>query len=252
MNRMLVLFDADELQMSGGAVGFARDAVVPFDLLWSGLPSCIADRWSNCGAERIFYIGASKPTAEQTSAIAVHLMEAGTSLAGPSTTGAILARVAGMLDLPRFEDVDQIDGDIVRCSLFDGRVHSTVRVDATRAVFSVKSTYPARPNVETDAPMPGVDISDIPLPNGTKLVSRTSTVHIRPPLDQARVVVAGGRSLRDSSSFELYLGKAADKLGAAIAASGGAVHSGIAPTEKLIGQTGQTVAPDLYLAVGIY
>ncbi len=73
----------------------------------------------------------------------------------------------------------------------------------------------------------------------------------RPKLADARVVVAGGRALRDAKTFEQLLGGLADKLGGAVGASGGAVQAGLAAPELLIGQTGQRVAPDLYIAVGI-
>ncbi|HVK02168.1 MAG TPA: FAD-binding protein, partial [Armatimonadaceae bacterium] len=73
----------------------------------------------------------------------------------------------------------------------------------------------------------------------------------RPDLGTARVVVAGGRPLRDAETFERLAGGLADVLGGAAAASGGAVNAGIAPSWMLIGQTGRTVAPDLYVALGI-
>jgi electron transfer flavoprotein alpha subunit len=71
-------------------------------------------------------------------------------------------------------------------------------------------------------------------------------------MGEARVVVAGGRALHDPETFERLVGALADALGrAAVAASGGAVNSGIAPAHLLVGQTGRTVAPDLYIALGI-
>jgi|GEM_PF-332444 len=73
----------------------------------------------------------------------------------------------------------------------------------------------------------------------------------RPDLGAARVVVAGGRVLRDAETFERLVGGLADALGGAAAASGGAVNAGIAPSWMLIGQTGRSVAPDLYVALGI-
>jgi len=220
MKRLLVLGE------SRTAIDFARDTGILFDAL--SLPDSTANALATAVIAR---------------------MDDGTSLAGPSSVFDILARVAGALDLPLLPEVDGVDGNTFRCCPFDGRLRETVKVTNSRAVFSVKSNYQSA--ASTIVEPPATDALSVGPSTSTHLISRTSTVHKRPPLHEARVVVAGGRSLRESAQFEQYLGKVADKLGAAIAASGGAVHSGIAPSTQLVGQTGETVAPELYIAVGI-
>jgi electron transfer flavoprotein alpha subunit len=102
------------------------------------------------------------------------------------------------------------------------------------------ATRPASPAILAAANLPPVERLSLVRPDGT-----------RPDLATARIIVAGGRALKDAETFERLIGGLADALGAGVAASGGAVNAGIAPSHLLIGQTGRTVAPDLYVAVGI-
>lgn len=103
--------------------------------------------------------------------------------------------------------------------------------------------------VETEFVSCPVNISYVK--NRVELLDFKKTVEsVINDLDSAEIIVAGGKGLKNEKGFKL-LNRFAQKIGATVGATRGAVELGLAPVSVQIGQTGKTVSPKVYIACGI-
>jgi electron transfer flavoprotein alpha subunit len=135
---------------------------------------------------------------------------------------------------------------------FGGNVMATI---ANR--YSRPQMATVRPGVMEPREVPGstgkVVHSEVKLTEDPSLLRVLETVRKkkRPVnLSEARIIVAGGRGVVDAQGFGL-LGDLAGLLGAEVAGTRVAVEEGWIPAERQVGQTGQSVRPELYVACGI-
>ncbi len=235
-----------------------------FDILIAGGPEIegkAADQ-AGYGAQRVMVAAAPElahPTADRVAAVASQVFrESGaSSIAAPSSTFGrdILPRIAAVLDLPMLSDVMAVsnqNGLTFKRPMFAGNIIAIVQLEGENGAFSVRGTAFAKPQPKCSAsPVSSVAFVAADPSIKTTWLSIEAAEQKRPELTTARVVVSGGRPLKDAETFERVIGGLADKLGGAVGATRAAVDSGIAPNELQVGQTGKVVAPELYIAAGI-
>jgi electron transfer flavoprotein alpha subunit len=168
----------------------------------------------------------------------------------------ILPRAAAMLDAGMVSDVVDVrrDGDdfIFKRVLFAGNGIATVKLDGAVKFLTARAAAFAHPPKGPDiSPVVSIAVAADELPAFAEYVGREAKVAGRPDSTEARVVVSGGRAIKNAEDFERIIGGLADALGGAVGSSRALVDAGITPNSLQVGQTGKIVAPDLYIAVGI-
>ena len=178
-------------------------------------------------------------------------------LVSASRTGlSFTPRLAVALDAALLEDVIAVEasGDGVEARRYSylARVTETVRAPAKPVVISVKPG--ALPVAEAGAGQGSVRAASFDADGFTQRVTvgeRTGVKGGRLALDEAKVVVAGGRGLGSAERFAQIVEPLADTLGAGVGSTRAVVDAGWRPYAEQVGQTGKTVAPELYIALGI-
>ncbi|KND01949.1 uncharacterized protein SPPG_02456 [Spizellomyces punctatus DAOM BR117] len=161
----------------------------------------------------------------------------------------VLPRAAALLDVNQVSDVIGVEGEdtFVR-PIYAGNAVATVKSKEPIKVITVRTTaFPAAASggsASTES-APSADTA-----SPTEWIKEEIAKSDRPELGSAKVVIGGGRGMKNGENFKL-LYDLADKLGAAVGASRAAVDAGFVSNDLQIGQTGKIIAPELYIAVGI-
>jgi electron transfer flavoprotein alpha subunit len=224
-----------------------------------GAAATMADKLAEYGAQKIYaaeseevdgYLVAPKAT---VLADLVRRVEPAAVLLASSQEGKEIAgRLAVKLDNGILTDAVGLDAS--------GVATQVVFAGSTIVQSKVKRGIPLvtlRPNSVTPTPAPASPSTEsltVSVTDADKLARVVDRVAeqkgSRPELTEASIVVSGGRGVGNADNFKL-VEELADLLGAAVGASRAAVDSGFYPHQFQIGQTGKTVSPQLYIALGI-
>jgi electron transfer flavoprotein alpha subunit len=245
------------------AITFARQVGGPFAIVAIGAGAGVA-------AKELAGYGAQKVIAVDDAALKDYLVERvaptiakiakdggwDTVVVTASSFGKDLApRLAAKLGAGYAPDINavKVDGGkrTYRRPMYAGNAFGWLEITTPVHVVSVRQTeFPAAEASGGASPIEsGARAADEPAAARVEFVKLEASKSERPDLGEARVVVSGGRSLKEQ--FSQVLEPLADALGAAIGASRAACDAGYARPELQVGQTGRTVAPQLYLAIGI-
>ena len=257
------------VEHSGGAVKkvtmemltLARTLGEPAAVVLGGPGSAapLTDRLGEYGAAKVYaaesddligYLVGPKATvlAELVRSVSPAAVLIGSTQEGKEIAG----RLAVKLDNGLLTDVADLAADGTATQVvFAGS--TIVKSKVTRGLPLVT----VRPNSVTPSPAPATPALapvEVNLTDADKLVRVVDRVAeqkgSRPELTEASIVVSGGRGVGSAENFKL-VEELADLLGAAVGASRAATDSGFYPHQFQVGQTGKTVSPQLYVALGI-
>ncbi len=177
-------------------------------------------------------------------------------LAASRSGQAVAPRVAQRLGGALLEDVSDLrfeGGSVVADRLtYLSRALTTLRATAEPVVVSVKpSAFPVADRAAETGTVEDVTVPFEPNDTRATTTARERAARVRVALEEADVVVCGGRGLGDGEAFERHVVGLADDLEGAVASTRAVVDAGWRPYAEQVGQTGKSVAPKLYVALAV-
>jgi electron transfer flavoprotein alpha subunit len=201
------------------------------------------------GTDRYHPVAHANAVAERAKSSGADVVLTGATLNGRDLAARVAAKL-GWAYAADCTDASPKDGAFeAKRTMYAGKVRATLRVPLP-AVLSIRpgAWTLAGGAAEVKPEAIAADASAEKLKFAR--FEPTATSSKRVSLSEARVIVSGGRGLKGPENWKL-LEELADALGAATGASRAVTDAGWRPNEEQVGQTGKTVTPDLYIALGI-
>ena len=244
-----------ELLTAARAIGTASAVVVGAP----GTAAAVKSQLAEYGAAKVYVVESDEllgysvaPKAEALAAVAAQASPAAVLISSSPENKEVAARLAFKLGSGILVDAVAVDADAnATQSIFGGAVSVQSKVSHGTPVITVRpnSVAPVAEAGAAEEVAVSVDLSDSA--KAAKVVDDVVEAKgSRPQLADASVVVSGGRGIGNAGNFKI-IEALADSLGAAVGASRAVVDAGWVDHQMQVGQTGVTVSPQLYVAVGI-
>jgi electron transfer flavoprotein alpha subunit len=256
------MLDGKVRKSTHSAITFARQAGGSFSILVLGQGAkAAAAEVTGFGAQKVLVCDdahLANPVAENVAPTIAEVAKKGfdvVALTASSFGKDVAPRVAAKLGAGYAPDISGVKDEggklVFRRPVFAGNAYATCSINtAVQVVSARQSEFTAAEPSGGSSPIEDVALAaKDPASERVAFLGLDAAKSERPDLGEARVIVSGGRALKEK--FAEVLDPLASLLGAAVGASRAACDAGYAPAELQVGQTGRVVAPRLYFAIGI-